>query len=149
MHGSVICFTYIPGALAIRASHTLFGQGSGYILLDGVNCVGTEDKLDNCSAATSISFECTHNSDAGVRCLERTGMVLEICSIAVNFLPIIISGCTEGDLRLEGTNSNLAGRLEVCYDGVWGTVCQDHWGRAEASVACRRLGFSSSCKHNM
>ncbi len=52
--------------------------------------------------------------------------------------------CTDGDIRLVGSNNALEGRVEVCYRRVWGTVCSNSWNEPDAAVVCRQLGFSSS-----
>ncbi len=46
----------------------LFGQGTGIIWLDNVNCAGTEAGLDACPANPLGSHNCDHSEDAGVRC---------------------------------------------------------------------------------
>ena len=54
---------------------------------------------------------------------------------------------SSGSVRLVGRNgvtssSLTAGRLEVYYNGQWGTVCDDSFAASEARTACTQLGFS-------
>ena len=49
--------------------------------------------------------------------------------------------CEDGTIRLRGYNQT-GGRVEVCVNGTWGTVCSDFWDNADASVTCTQLGYS-------
>ena len=55
--------------------------------------------------------------------------------------------CYEGELRLTGGSSPTEGRVEVCIEGMWGTVCDSSWEAKDAEVACRQAGYLSVGKH--
>ncbi|NXF69897.1 CD5L protein, partial [Ciccaba nigrolineata] len=42
--------------------------------------------------------------------------------------------------RLSGSHSRCAGRLELLFEGMWGSVCAEGWGLAAARVLCHQLG---------
>ncbi len=57
-------------------------------------------------------------------------------------MDVLAIDCTHGDLRLANGQTSSEGRIEVCFNGVWGTVCDDFWGTPDAQVACSQLGFT-------
>ncbi|KAJ8027592.1 Neurotrypsin [Holothuria leucospilota] len=83
-------------------------------MLDNVECVGDERKLEDC--IYNSWNDCYHNEDAGL---------------------------LEGKPRLVDGNST-AGRVEICLNERWGTVCDHNWDMRDADVVCRELGFKGA-----
>lgn len=47
-------------------------------------------------------------------------------------------------MRLAGGARDLEGRVEICVNNVYQTVCDDLWDEQEARVVCRQNGYTGS-----
>jgi len=101
-------------------SRAYFGAGSGQIFLDNVQCTSSSSRLLECTSRPILSNNCLHSSDASVGCE---------------------APCITGQLRLVGGIAASEGRVEICINNQWGTVCDDSWGNTDAVVVCRQLGY--------
>ena len=62
-------------------------------------------------------------------------------NVDLNILSVTGATCPEGDIRLIRGANNYQGRVEVCHNNTWGTVCDNHWSSTDGIVACRQLGL--------
>ena len=136
-----VIYVLCTGAIARQGA--FYGAGTGAILYDNVNCIGTEQRLADCQAITN--HNCLHSEDAGVICQPPSTSKLSYYRNTDWFSsPYSGIGCDQGDVRLVGGTTDLEGRVEFCNNNQWGTVCDDSWGVPDATVVCRQLGYSDT-----
>ena len=111
-----------------------FGRGDALVDIYYIRCYGYENSISDCPSfssyiisrsSTSLDWRATRPV-AGVVCDGYTALVTE---------------CEEGEVRLMGGEREGEGRVEVCEEGFWSTVCGDLFDQKAATVICRQLGY--------
>ena len=57
------------------------------------------------------------------------------------------TSCNNGNIRLVGGINELEGRVEICYNKIWGSVCHNSWSTYDANVVCKQLGYQPTGRY--
>ncbi|XP_068745103.1 neurotrypsin-like isoform X6 [Montipora capricornis] len=111
-----------PGVIT-ALNYSPFGVGSGPVVMSEVQCVGTEKTLQQCQYSDMVNSRGRYG--VGVVCKSH----------------YFYTGDIDIPIRLQGSTLPNAGRVEVFYAGVWGSISSDNWDMNDATVVCRQLGY--------
>ncbi|XP_052276796.1 deleted in malignant brain tumors 1 protein-like isoform X2 [Dreissena polymorpha] len=102
--------------------------GKGDIFTSVFNCHGDESDLNDCIVDHHRSVHCSHQEDIYLNC--------------GNHYTTQTATASPTQVRLVGGGYN-SGRVEVYYEGQWGTVCARNFDYRDMEVICRTLGYYS------
>ena len=107
----------LAGAIAVTMQ--FYGSSPLPVVLSDVACSAEQNALLECAASSST-------------CLPQAAGAGVVCQA-----PSTQSGnCSDGDIRLMNGSTVLEGRVEICINNAWGTVCDRTFSEDEANVIC-------------
>lgn len=118
------------------------------IYIQDLNCTGSESSIWDCPHNSSVQHCTSYYNDASVLCQCKHVMIPS----RFNYFPTdkntsVDLSCTTGDVRLVGGVNHNEGRVEMCYNHFWGSVCHRYWSTVDANVVCKQLGHQPTGLH--
>lgn len=112
---------------AIGVTRQFYSETSLDVFLSGVNCFGKEKQLVECSFIRRPLAQCTSElNDAGIVCQDVSTQYED---------------CVDGSVRLVNGTNPLEGRVELCVNNAWGTICDSEFSEDLADIICNQTGF--------
>ena len=116
---SLICMDNINCFLDIVCPDSMFLCHHGRANHEQPTCISFEQRCDGITDCIGGKDELDHNCPCG----------------------------PEGAVRLVDGIVPYRGRVELCMDGRWRTICSSSWDHNDAAVVCRQLGYPTESKH--
>ena len=139
-NASSMVISYCAGSIA--RYHSAFGQGNQPMILADLFCTGSEDSILDCQRNDYGLQHCSAYEVAGVQCEGNYNASCESLIMVIMSNLLWLDLCSDGEVRITGDTSPTIGRIEVCINSTWGTICDESWDDRAASVVCRQLGHS-------
>lgn len=132
----------VQGAIALTDS--LFAEEILPISISSLGCSGEEEDISECNINTGVSVSCGRYEDAGIVCqgMWLVNSILSHCySVLFTAQDTAYDNCTTGSVRLadmltDANASTAEGRVEVCINRAWGTVCGNAFDQDDAGTVC-------------
>ncbi|XP_072494134.1 antigen WC1.1-like [Notamacropus eugenii] len=137
---NVLCHQLHCGVALKSPKDAHFGKESDQIIGDTFYCTGIESHLWDCSVTILGTSSCSNGKVASVVCSGNQTQSLLFNNSQSDQEKTPVPFSENGQLRLLNGRGPCSGRVEVFYNGTWGTICDDSWDLRDAHVVCRQLG---------